>query len=352
MIPHTSSPVTQPMNARPSTPRCAGGRGFRFRFALAMLLLVAAPAAWCATTVKLWGGGAPPDGSRQGDLPTLTIYLPASNPTRTAVVICPGGAYAFLAVDWDGTTVARWFNQHHVAAFVLQYRHGPDHHYPQPIDDGRRAMRWVRAHASQYHLAVDHIGIIGFSAGGHVASTVSTHWDAATAITKDAIGETSARPDFTILAYPVVTMKTRLTHLQSRQNLLGEHPAQSLVDKLSNETQVTPRTPPAFIYTTDADDGVPPQNSVDYYLALHRHHVPAELHVFRVGGHGSGLGQTNQLLAIWPTLLARWMAGMGLMDYEHIRAKASKSIGCVGVLWRRALKPDFDSRMTQNRNVR
>lgn len=273
-----------------------------------------------AHTFKLWPGGAPPDGPRMKALPTLTVYLPASNPTRTAVVICPGGGYVFLAKAWEGSTVARWFNRHHVAAFVLLYRHGPGHHYPQPIDDGRRAVRWVRFHAAKYHLDPHRIGIMGFSAGGHVASTVSTHFAPDTAVSGDAIGKVSARPDFTILAYPVVTMKKSFTHMGSRLNLIGKHPSPALVHKLSNETQVTSDTPPAFIYVTDADNTVPPTNAVDYYLALHRHHVPAELHVFRVGGHGTGLGQNDPLLAVWPQLLQRWMTGLGLMQYvlpEH-----------------------------------
>ena len=298
----------------------ASGLSLRAKLsALGVLLLFASPGHANTTTISLWSGTAPPDGARQQQLPLLTAYLPASNPTGTAVVICPGGGYANLAVDWEGTLVAQWFNRHHVAAFVLQYRHGADHGYPQPIDDGRRAMRWVRDHADTYHLAKNHIGIMGFSAGGHVASTVSTHFAPSTAIGDDAIAKISARPDFTILAYPVVTMKKDLTHMGSRENLLGQHPRQAMVELLSNETRVTDQTPPAFIYATDADTTVPPENSVDYYLALHRHHVPAELHVFREGGHGSGLGQHDQLLSIWPTLLARWMAGMGLMDVKYIQ---------------------------------
>jgi acetyl esterase/lipase len=298
----------------------ASGLSLRAKLsALGVLLLFASPGHANTTTISLWSGTAPPDGARQQQLPLLTAYLPASNPTGTAVVICPGGGYANLAVDWEGTLVAQWFNRHHVAAFVLQYRHGADHGYPQPIDDGRRAMRWVRDHADTYHLTKNHIGIMGFSAGGHVASTVSTHFAPSTAIGDDAIAKISARPDFTILAYPVVTMKKDLTHMGSRENLLGQHPRQAMVELLSNETRVTDQTPPAFIYATDADTTVPPENSVDYYLALHRHHVPAELHVFREGGHGSGLGQHDQLLSIWPTLLARWMAGMGLMDVKYIQ---------------------------------
>lgn len=290
----------------------------RFRFMISVCLLAMAPLAYGATTVEFWPHGTPPDGAGQGNLPTLTVYMPTSNPMHSAVVICPGGGYADLAVHWEGTLVAQWFNAHHVAAFVLQYRHGPGHHYPQPIDDGRRAVRWVRDHAKQYQLNSHHIGIMGFSAGGHVASTVSTDFGQGTAISSDAVGKTSARPDFTILAYPVITMKKAVTHMGSRLNLIGKHPPQLLVDRLSNETQVTKNTPPAFIYVTNADHTVPPQNSIEYYLALHQHHVPAELHVFRVGRHGSGLGQRNQLLSIWPTLLARWMAGMGWMKYEDI----------------------------------
>ncbi len=298
----------------------ASGLSLRAKLsALGALLLIASMGHASTTTVPLWSGTSPPDGTRQQQLPLLTVYIPAFNPTGTAVVICPGGGYAGLALDWEGTLVAQWFNQHHVAAFVLQYRHGAEHGYPQPIDDGRRAMRWVRAHADAYHLARDHIGIMGFSAGGHVASTVSTHFGPSTALGNDAIAKVSARPDFTILAYPVVTMKKDLTHMGSRENLLGQHPTRAMVELLSNETQVTDQTPSAFIYTTDADTTVPPENSVNYYLALHRHHVPAELHIFREGGHGSGLGQHDQLLSIWPALLARWMAGMGLMDFKHIQ---------------------------------
>ncbi|NII09856.1 alpha/beta hydrolase [Oleiagrimonas sp. C23AA] len=298
-------------------------------------------------TVELWHGRIPPDGTRQAvteknggtnsqtpaskadpqatqaSLPNLTIHLPKSNPTHTAVVVCPGGGYGFLAFDWEGTQVARWFNAHGVAVFILQYRFGPKHHYPQPTDDGRRAMRWVRYHAADYGIDPRHIGIMGFSAGGHLASTVSTHYADSTAIGHDAIARVSARPDFTILGYPVITMKKSFTHMGSRQNLLGKHPSQALVNKLSNETQVTSDTPPAFIYVTDADTLVPPTNSIEYYLALHRHHVPAELHVFRVGGHGSGLGSKDKLLAVWPDLLARWMAGMGLMTYPGLGVEHS-----------------------------
>jgi acetyl esterase/lipase len=282
--------------------------------ALLALLTMATTAHATGTAVPLWPGGALPDGARQGRRPALTAYIPASNPTKTAVVICPGGAYHAMALDWEGVLVAQWFNQHHVAAFVLQYRHGDGHHYPQPIDDGRRAVRWVREHAKTYQLDPQHIGIMGFSAGGHVAATVSTHDDPTTALLHDAVGRASARPDFTILAYPVITMDEAFTHLDSRQHLIGLHPSPALVHELSNETQVTARTPPAFIYVTDADTLVPPENSIAYYLALHRQHVPAELHVFRTGKHGSGLGQHEPLLSIWPLLLARWMAGLGYME--------------------------------------
>ena len=284
-----------------------------------LVLFTMVPTGRAATIhpIQLWPNGNPADGPRQGQLPVFTSYIPDSNPSQTAVVICPGGGYENLATQWEGVLVAKWFNKHHVAAFVLQYRHGPGHHYPQPIDDGRRAVRWVRDHAATYHLDAHHIGIMGFSAGGHVASTVSTHFGPATAVAHDDVARVSARPDFTILAYPVVTMKKRFTHMGSRQNLIGTHPSASLVHRLSNETQVTSETPPAFIYVTDADKTVPPKNSIEYYLALHRHHVPAELHVFRVGGHGSGLGQHNRLLSIWPSLLARWMAGMGYMQRDR-----------------------------------
>jgi len=297
--------------------------------AMAVAIAATSPMLFAATgvhRVKLFPNGTP-DGPRQGQLPTLDIYLPKDNPTHTAVVVCPGGGYVHVVAGPEGKVPAQWLNKHHVAAFVLRYRHGlKGHHlYPQPIDDGQRAIRYVRYHAKQFGIDPQHIGVWGFSAGGHLAGAVSTHFDAGRKQAKDPIQRVSSRPDFTILSYAVITMREPYVHKGSRLNLLGKHPSPALVKKMSDELQVTAKTPPAFIYDTDADTLVPSENSVAYYLALHQHGVPAELHIFRVGGHGTHLGQRNALLKVWPKLLARWMAGMGWMKYQGIKPQLPHS---------------------------
>ncbi len=268
------------------------------------------------TVELLWPGGAPGAvGAEDADKPSLTLY-PAPGPaaTRTGVIVCPGGGYGFLAKDHEGDQIARWLNSLGISAFVLQYRIAPRYRYPAPVLDAQRAIRWVRAHAAAYKLAPDRIGIWGFSAGGHLASTTGTHFDSGDAGAQDPIERESSRPDFMILAYPVISFTTPYTHRGSLRNLLGDNPDPKLVASLSNETQVTARTPPTFLFHTDADDGVPAENSVLFYMALRRAGVPAEMHIYQRGPHGVGLAATDAVLGTWPARLKDWLDLRGLLQ--------------------------------------
>ena len=281
---------------------------------LTLLFAVAAQAAPQITKL-LWPNGAPGAlGTADEDRPSLTIYLP--DPAKAAgagVVVCPGGGYGALAMDHEGRQVAEWLNGLGFAAFVLKYRLGPRYHHPVEMEDGQRAVRLVRFRASDYGISPDRIGIWGFSAGGHLASTVGTHFDLGKPGAADPIDRVSCRPDFMILAYPVISFTTPYVHQGSMRNLLGDNPSPELVRSLSNELQVTPQTPPTFLFHTDSDDGVPSENSVLFYLALRRNHVPAEMHIFERGPHGVGLAQKDPALSLWPTLLANWFRTRGLL---------------------------------------
>ncbi len=267
------------------------------------------------TAILLWPNGAPGAlGDAPSDKPTLTPYLPAQNPTHTAIVICPGGGYAHLAITYEGYDIARWLNARGVAAFVLTYRLGPRYHYPIELLDAQRALRYVRSHAAEDGIDPSHIGIWGFSAGGHLASTAGTHFDAGNHSATDPIEQVSSRPDFMVLSYPVISMEPGgITHMGSMHNLLGEQPNPMLENELSNETQVTPQTPPTFLYSTTNDGTVPVMNSVLFYQALVHAGVPAELHIFEQGPHGSGLGQKSPQLSMWPVLLQNWLNLHGWM---------------------------------------
>ena len=256
----------------------------------------------------LWPNGAPEAlGNDEPDRPSLTIHLPQSNVAHSGVVVCPGGGYGMLAVDHEGRQIAEWLNARGVAAFVLRYRLGPRYHHPIELGDAQRALRFVRFHAADYGIASDKIGIWGFSAGGHLASTAGTHFDAGNADAADPIDRMSSRPDFMILAYPVISFTTPYTHRGSLRNLLGDNPDPKLVASLSNETQVTPQTPPTFLFHTNTDSGVPPENSVLFYMALRKAGVPAEMHIYERGEHGVGLAQSDAILSTWPSRLADWM---------------------------------------------
>ena len=269
-------------------------------------------AASTATTMLLWPQGAPGAlGTATEDKPSLTAYLPASNPTKTAVVIAPGGGYQHLSMVHEGSDVAAWLNARGVAAFVLQYRLGMKYHSPIEMEDAQRAIRTVRAHAAEYGVAVDRIGMWGFSAGGHLAATAGTHFDAGDATSTDAIERQSSRPDFLVLAYPVITMEDPYVHKGSRLYLLGEDPTQAEMEAMSAELHVTAQTPPTFLFATTDDRTVPVMNSVLFYEALVKAGVPAEMHLFQHGAHGSGLATANPQLSVWPDLLIKWMRERG-----------------------------------------
>jgi acetyl esterase/lipase len=265
-------------------------------------------------TMLLWPAGAPGAlGDDDADKPSLTVYLPVSNPTHSGVVIAPGGGYQHLSMQKEGEDVARWLNARGVAGFVLKYRLGPRYHHPVELGDAQRAIRLVRANAAAYGIDPARLGMWGFSAGGHLAATAGTMFDAGKADAGDAIERQSSRPDFLILAYPVITMDLAYAHRGSRDNLLGASPSAELVEALSPEKHVTSETPPAFLFATTDDGTVPVMNSVMFYSALVKAKVPAEMHLFQHGPHGSGLAQGFPELKVWPELLATWMRARGLM---------------------------------------
>ena len=259
----------------------------------------------------LWPEGAPGAlGVADEDKPSITAYLPAANPTKTAVVIAPGGGYQHLSMVHEGSDVAAWLNARGVAAFVLKYRLGTKYNNPIELGDAQRAIRMVRAHAAEYGVTADHIGMWGFSAGGHLTATAGTHFDAGNAAA-DAIERESSRPDFLILCYPVITMEAPYVHRGSKQYLLGDTPTQAEVDEMSAELHVTAQTPPVFLFSTTDDRTVPIMNSVMFYEALVKAGVPAEMHLFQHGGHGSGLAPANPQLSPWTEMLIKWMRERG-----------------------------------------
>jgi acetyl esterase/lipase len=266
-------------------------------------------------TLLLWPGGAPGAlGTADADKPAITVYLPRTAPKdATAVIVCPGGGYGALAMNHEGRQIANWLNSYGIVAFVLKYRLGPRYHHPIEMGDAQRAVRMVRAQAKDFGVAPDRIGAWGFSAGGHLVSTIGTHFEAANTKAGDPIDAVSSRPDFMILAYPVISFTTPYTHKGSLKNLLGDNPDQALVESLSSELQVTSKTPPAFLFSTSGDTGVPSENSVLFYLALRKAKIPAELHVFQNGPHGVGLGNNDPALAEWPVTLANWLRVRGLV---------------------------------------
>jgi acetyl esterase/lipase len=266
-------------------------------------------------TIPLWPDNVPGAlGTAPEDTPTLTIYMPPNTTgPMTAVIVAPGGGYVGLSMNLEGRMPANYLNSLGVAAFVLKYRLGPKYHHPIELGDAQRAIRTVRSRAAEWHVAADRIGIMGFSAGGHLASTASTHFDSGDPASIDPIDRIGSRPDFAILGYPVITFIEAWTHEGSKRALLGDSPDPSLVRSLSNETQVTASTPPTFLFHTNADTVVPAENSVTYFLALRRAGVAAELHVFKDGGHGAGLAMQDPALGEWPKVLANWLRAIGML---------------------------------------
>ena len=265
--------------------------------------LVAQPRGPAPKVEFLWPEGAPgAAGSTDEDKPSISVYLPpADKATGTGVVVCPGGGYGHLAMDHEGEQVARWLNSFGVAGFVLKYRIAPRYHHPAPLQDAQRAIRTVRSRGQEWQVRPDRVGIWGFSAGGHLASTAGTHF------------EPDSRPDFMILAYSVISFTTPYMHKGSRNNLIGENPDPKLAESLSNELQVTASTPPTFLFHTTADKTVPVENSVLFYMALRKAGVPAEMHIYADGPHGVGLASTDLALSSWPRRLEEWMRGRGLL---------------------------------------
>ena len=259
--------------------------------------------------IPLWTGAAPGAlGGEDSDTPTITVYLPRSmNAPVAAVVVCPGGGYQNLASNHEGRQVANFLNSVGVAAFVLKYRLGPRYHHPIELGDAQRAIRTLRSHAADWRLDPARIGIMGFSAGGHLAMTASTWPGAGSAQAADAVDRVSARPDFAVLGYPVISMTADYMHRGSQRNLLGENADPDLAKRLSGENAVTKDTPPTLIFHTNEDTAVPAENAVYYYLALRKAGVPAEMHVFEKGPHGVGLANDDVALSAWPTLLANWL---------------------------------------------
>jgi len=263
----------------------------------------------------LWPGRAPGAlGDAPADKPKLTPYLPpAGEANGAAVVVCPGGGYARLASDHEGKQVAEWLNSFGVSAFVLQYRLGPRYRHPVPLQDAQRAIRLVRSRAAEWGVDPARVGILGFSAGGHLASTAATHFDDGRPDAPDPVERHGSRPDFAVLAYPVISLVDPPAHSGSRRNLLGDPPDPALVELLSNEKQVTPRTPPTFLFHTADDAVVPVANALLFYEALLKAKVPGELHVFPHGKHGVGLAADDPVLSAWPRLCAAWMSSLGLL---------------------------------------
>jgi len=236
-------------------------------------------------------------------VPQMEVYLPNKRSvTGQAVVICPGGGYGILAYDWEGTDIAKFLNAYGIAAIVLKYRL-PDSVSSTapnqvPLLDAKQAMRLVREHAKEWNINPSKIGVMGFSAGGHLASTLSTHY------------EEDSKPNFSILIYPVISMDKNITHGGSRNNLIGSHPTDEMIKLYSNELHVSTNTPPTFLIHATDDDLVPVENSLLYFQALKKNKVPVEMHIYPAGGHGFGLANGNGSLESWPKLMLEWMKGL------------------------------------------
>lgn len=247
--------------------------------------------------------------------PDLTVFLPdPAKANGAAVLICPGGGYGTLAFDHEGNAIARWLNDNGIAGIILKYRLPSDRIMTDksvgPLQDAQEAIRVIRRNAAGWKIDPKKVGVIGFSAGGHLASTISTHYADKVYDVKD---NTSARPDFSLLIYPVVSMDTTITHRGTRNNLIGPDPTEKNVNRFSNEKQITRDTPPAFLVHSSDDNAVPVMNSIGYYIGLQKNKIPTELHIFQKGGHGYGLSPNGGTESSWPGLCIKWLKAMGLI---------------------------------------
>ena len=268
---------------------------------------------------KLWKGEMPGRIAGNEFEPMLHVFRPdPSKATGAAVVICPGGGYSGTAIDHEGWQIAAWLNENGIAAFVLDYRlGGRGYHHPAPLQDAQHAVRTVRARSVEFGVDPAKIGILGFSAGGHLATTAVTHFDAGAPDAADPIDRVSCRPDFGIICYAVIVFDTeKVTHFGSQYNLLGPDATKELIESLSNEKQVTAETPPCYIWSTTTDTAVPPENSVEFYMAMRRAGVPAELHIFEQAPHGVGLGRSLPGVRHWPELCIEWLRIRSILPAE------------------------------------
>jgi acetyl esterase/lipase len=275
--------------------------------------------------IILWQNGAPGAvGKEPSDIPTITPYLPPEGQaTGAAMIVLPGGGYSRLSDIKEGSDVAKWLNSLGITAFVLKYRLGMRYHQPAPLQDAARAMRKVRASAKTWNLDPNRLGILGFSAGGHLASTLGTHFDAGKTDSFDLIEQVSSKPNLMILLYPVITMG-EFTHGGSKKNLLDENPTPELVKLYSNELQVTKDTPPTFIVHTMTDATVPVENSLMFAAALRQAGVPFEFHLYERGPHGFGLAPMDPILATWMARCADWLGVHGFTTTAKILPPAPK----------------------------
>jgi acetyl esterase/lipase len=244
--------------------------------------------------------------------PGIAVFLPAKrNATGQAVIVCPGGGYGVLSYDWEGTEVAKLLNAKGIAAIVLKYRlpNAKSNVVPNlsPLMDAKRAIRTVRFNAAKWNINKDKVGVMGFSAGGHLASTLGTHFDNGQVNDRDSIEQFSSRPDFMVLVYPVISMDKSITHAGSRNNLIGQNPTEQLVALYSNELQVTKETPPTFLIHATDDKSVPVENSLRFYQAAKDKGVPAEMHIYPRGGHGFGLALGKGYLETWTDRCIDWL---------------------------------------------
>ena len=286
----------------------------RRSFMFFLIVMLASTASKAQDTLSLYDN-VPMD---HGPAPHLITRLaPPATATGSAVMICPGGGYAHLAMDHEGKQIAQWFNSLGIHAFILQYRlgtaDGSGYKHPDMLNDAQRGMRMIRANAAAWGVDPNRIAVMGFSAGGHLASSLGTHFDAGDKNASDPVEKMSCRPDLMILCYPVISLNQPWTHTGSKNHLLGPNPDTALVASLSNETQVTAETPPTFLFHTDEDTGVPAENSVYFYLALRQAGVPAEMHIYQPGRHGVGFAPQDAVLSTWKERLRDWLMENGWM---------------------------------------